>query len=96
MESDEKFRKIGAGHAGAMFRQGFSEVRAALYPDSNVAQPTEYGMIGTSTQGEIAEARRGESFELDHDSGSVLADRVRQSAERKERDDPGRALERGD
>lgn len=30
--------KIGAGHASAMFRQGLRELRASLYPESNVAQ----------------------------------------------------------
>ena len=28
----------------AMFRQGLRELRAALYPESNVAQPPEYGL----------------------------------------------------
>lgn len=51
--------KIGDGHAGAMFRQGFSELRGALYTDSNVAQPTEYGMYATKLPSEIAEERRG-------------------------------------
>lgn len=50
--------KIGAGHASAMFRQGLRELRNALYPESNVASPvTEYGVYGTKTPGEIAEAR---------------------------------------
>lgn len=50
--------KIGAGHASAMFRQGLRELRNALYADSNVAAPmTEYGIYGTRTPGEIADAR---------------------------------------
>ena len=50
--------KIGEGHASAWLRQGLREVRAAIYPESNVAQPPEYGLYGTMTPGEIAESRR--------------------------------------
>lgn len=72
-------RKIGAGHGSAMFRQGLRELRGALYPDSNVAQQTEYGMFGTQTPGEVAEARRDDGREMDEEEGrSVLADRMRQ------------------
>ena len=39
--SDKPKEKIGAGHAGGMLRQGGHEIRAAFYPDSNIAQPTE-------------------------------------------------------
>ncbi len=71
---DEPNAKIGAGHASAMFRQGLRELRAALYPESNVAQPPEYGLYGTKTPGEVAEARRGEERTLDEEPqrGSVL------------------------
>ena len=55
-----KVPKVGVGTWGAMVRQGFKEIRAALYPDSNIAQPTEHGIYGTATQGEIAQNRREE------------------------------------
>jgi len=41
-----------------MFRQGLRELRAILFPESNVAQPTEYGIFGTQTPGEVAEGRQ--------------------------------------
>ncbi len=72
-------RKIGAGHASAMFRQGLRELRGAVYPDSNIAQQTEYGVFGTETPGEVAQARRGDGRELGEEADrSVLADRMRQ------------------
>lgn len=58
--SEEKSNgpKIGEGHASAMLRQGLQELRGVLYPESNVAQPPEYGLYGTRTPGEVAEARK--------------------------------------
>lgn len=50
--------KIGAGHASAMFRLGLRELRAFFFPESNVAQPSEYGIWGTRTPGEVAADRR--------------------------------------
>ena len=79
--NEEDTPKIGAGHASAMFRQGLRELRAAMYPESNVAQPAEYGLYGTKTPGEVAESRRAD--ERNHDEepqhDSVLDDRLRQS-----------------
>jgi hypothetical protein len=49
--------KIGTGHFSAWFRQGMAELRAAMYPESNVAQPTQYGMVGTKTPGEVSAER---------------------------------------
>jgi hypothetical protein len=70
--------KIGAGHAGAMVRKGLEELRASVYPGSNVAQPSNYGLYGTLTPGEVAEAKH--SLELNRDEeparDSVLADRL--------------------
>lgn len=54
----EQQPKIGAGHASAMFRLGLRELRAVFFPESNVAQQSEYGVFGTRTPGEIAAARR--------------------------------------
>jgi hypothetical protein len=79
--------KIGEGHPGAMWRQGLDEIRNALYPDSNVAQKQgEYGLYGTRTPGEVAEARRDNGRSLDEeqsmDGGSILGDRLRQAEDR--------------
>lgn len=96
----EHVPKIGEGHAEAMLRLGLKELRAAavLSPDSNIAQPPEYGLYGTRTPGEVAADRRAEELdrdaeELDRDEEpkSVLADRIRQA---EARDDRGRDLER--
>lgn len=57
--SKKKKPKLGEGTLGAYARQGLAEVRGALYPTGNVAQPTDPGMWGNKTQGEIADERRG-------------------------------------
>jgi hypothetical protein len=77
----ETYTKIGAGHASAMGRQGLAELRGAMYPDSNVAQPSQYGLYGTRTPGEVAEARRPDERDMDeeHGHGSVIEDRLRQA-----------------
>lgn len=49
--------KIGAGHASAMFRQGLAEIRGALYNEGTVAQPTQLGIYGTKTPGEVQHER---------------------------------------
>jgi hypothetical protein len=55
--------KIGSGHAAAMARLGLKELRAAAFPEtSNIAQPSEYGLYGTRTPGEVAESRRSEEL----------------------------------
>lgn len=83
--------KIGEGHLAAMGRLGLDEVRGALYPESNVAQPIEYGIYGTLTPGEVADSRRDSGHELEPDmqsgGGSILGERMRETAGR---DDPGR------
>ena len=82
-------RKIGEGHAGAMFRQGLRELRGTLYPESNVAQQTEYGMFGTETPGEVAEARKGDGREFGEEAKkSVLADRVHAASARTQDSKP--------
>lgn len=92
--------KIGEGHAEAMFRQGLRELRGALYPESNVAQQPEYGMYGTRTPGEVAEARRDDVRDLEEeksaDRGSVLEERMREADGREAhgRDDRDLDLER--
>jgi hypothetical protein len=76
--------KIGEGHASAMFRQGLRELRGALYPESNVAQPPEYGLYGTQTPGEVAEARRAtpEPSRDEEPIKSPLADSLRRAESR--------------
>ncbi len=92
-------RKIGEGHAEAIARLGIRELRGAMYTGSNVAQPSEYGLYGTMTPGEVAEARRGDGRDLEEESprsGSTLADRMQQAKDRVDRDDDsrGRDLDR--
>lgn len=77
MKKDEAPQKIGAGHAEAMFRQGLAELRGAMYPESNVAQPTAYGIAGTKTPGEVMEDRKGEVLDPD-ERPSLLDDRLDQ------------------
>lgn len=70
--------KIGAGHAQAMFRQGLTELRAALYPESNVAQPSVYGIAGTRTPGEVMQEKQGELRDPD-EKPSILDERLKQA-----------------
>jgi hypothetical protein len=100
-DSDERKPKIGEGHAGAMGRLGLHELRAAAYPGSNIAQHSEYGLYGTRTPGEVAEARRGDERDLEEETsnGSVLDDRMRQAemnrdAQENRGEDRDRELER--
>lgn len=85
----EKSIPIGTGHAEAMFRQGLAELRAAAYfPESNVAQPPQYGLYGTRTPGEVAEARKEGERDLDEEPKSVLAQRLELAEERGREPDP--------
>jgi len=98
--SDDQTPKIGAGHVSAMGRQGLRELRAALYPDSNVAQHPEYGLYGTLTPGEIAADRKSTEIEQTPDQEqqpSVLADRLSRAEERipdRQREDREQTLDR--
>lgn len=79
MRKEEDLKpKIGAGHASAMLRQGLRELRATLYPESNVSHQAEYGIYGTRTPGEVAESRRQDGREMEEEppGGGVLADRL--------------------
>ena len=60
-----------------MFRQGLAELRAALYPESNVAQPTVYGMAGTKTPGEVMQDKQGDVRDPD-EKPSILDERLAQ------------------
>ncbi|MBL8880927.1 MAG: hypothetical protein JNG88_17575 [Phycisphaerales bacterium] len=62
---------------GAAGRQGLHELGAALYGPGTVAQPPEYGGIGTKTPGEV---QQGRSAEADRgDSQRTLDERVQQA-----------------
>lgn len=74
--------KIGSGHAGAMWRQGLAELRGAFFNESNVAQPTQYGVWGTRTPGEVAEARRADARDAEEEKGSILDDCLRRAGAR--------------
>lgn len=90
MRADEaSAAPIGAGHASAMFRQGLSELRGAMYQQSNVAQPAQYGLYGTRTPGEVAEERRSAERDFDEEPKSVVDERIQQ-AERAPDDGRGR------
>jgi hypothetical protein len=75
--------KIGDGHAAAMARQGLREARASVYPNSNIASQTEYGIYGTKTPGEVADSREG-SKEADEEKaeGSLIGARLQQTTGR--------------
>jgi hypothetical protein len=80
-------QKLGATALSGYFRQGLAELRAAApLADSPVAQATNYAMPGMATQGEIAEARKGESMDIDENS--VVGSRINRLG--PPRDDPGR------
>ena len=86
--------KIGSEHLAAMGRQGLRELRAAMYPSSNVAQQSEYGLYGTMTPGEVAESRRGDDRDLEDEKppASTLESRMPQTEARSgpepQRDSP--------
>lgn len=52
--------KYGAGHAQAMGRMGWQELRNAAYTGSNVATSGEAGLYGTATPQEVHEQRMSE------------------------------------
>jgi hypothetical protein len=66
-------RKIGEGHAAAMFRLGLKELRNTLNPSRDSVADHELGLFGTETQGEIAKARRGPGLGLEQESTATLS-----------------------
>jgi hypothetical protein len=58
-EVTQMARKIGEGHLAAMARLGVKELRNALNPSRESVADNEIGLVGTATQGEIADARGG-------------------------------------
>lgn len=72
-------RKIGEGHAAAMFRLGLKELRNAINPSRDSIADQEIGIAGTLTQGEIADARDGPGKRSNQESrtANVSLDDVR-------------------
>lgn len=66
-------RKIGEGHAAAMFRLGLKELRNALNPSQQSVADNEIGLFGTETQGEIAKARLGPGGGPEQESTAPLS-----------------------
>jgi len=89
-------RKIGEGHAGAMFRLGLKELRNAINPSRDSVADQEIGLVGTLTQGEIADARGGPGQGMEQESrvGNVSLDDVRAYAKELSQADD-RAREQG-
>ncbi len=91
--------KIGEGHLEAMGRLGLREIRGAFYPESNVAQHSEYGLYGTRTPGEVAADRRsdeGVPKDMDEEKDNQfpsVADRVQAAKERSEEMQPAKERE---
>lgn len=89
MESEPEKPKFGAGHAAAMGRLGIQELRGMVYPDSNVAQQSEYGLYGTMTPGEVAADRQDKIQDLDNADreGSILQKHLNRPDPRDDRDE---------
>lgn len=70
---EEPARKIGAGHAEAMGRLGWKELRNALSWEARSVADTEIGLLGSATQGEISQGRSGETgLDAEEEKTSVL------------------------
>lgn len=80
--------KIGSGHANAMFRQGLAELRAVLYPESNVAQPAQYGLFGSLTPSEVADAKKEQVRDGNEEPASVLGERLQAVEHEREGREP--------
>ena len=66
--NDSPAPKIGAGHAQAMLRGGFTEIGQIFkaLPDSIEPSSSEYGLFGTALPQEIHENRHGPRQNMDH------------------------------
>lgn len=97
MQSNSEKPKIGAGTLSASMRLGLTELRNAVFADSNVAaRHTETGMYGTATQYEVNQERQGQTPEMSSEHHSVLEDKLRQAEQAREgREPPSKELERG-
>lgn len=89
-------RKIGAGHAEAMFRLGLKELRNAANLSRESCADNEIGLAGTMTQGEIAEARGGPGQGPEQESSKTTSlDELRKEAEERRTHDQDRDNDRG-
>lgn len=88
MAGESSTPKWGASHADAMLRQGLAELRGALYPESNVAQPPQYGLFGNPTPGEVDRNAREASNDLSQWLAERGLDQPRE-AEPEKRESPG-------
>lgn len=75
----------GAGSLKAFWRQGLAELRAAVYTDSNIAQPIDGGMYGRETPGGVDDDRK-----IDPDAQPSLLKRALDSATERFRAQPER------
>jgi hypothetical protein len=98
-------RKIGEGHVSAMARLGLKELRNALNPSRESVADTEIGLVGTATQGEIAEARGGPGQGAEQESPSdtlsldglrAYAKELSQSEDRSKEQGKAQGKEQGD
>lgn len=89
---NEPKAKIGKGSFEAWVRLGLRELRAAFYPESNIAQASEYGMWGNKTPGEVADERRPDERDFDEEPTrrSIISERLDRS---HEWDEPGNEME---
>jgi len=76
--------KIGEGHAEAMLRLGFKELRNAFNPAKESVADSELGLYGTQTQGEIASARKGPGESPEQESMDDLRSAAKEKAKRNE------------
>jgi hypothetical protein len=86
-------RKVGEGHLAGMGRLGMSEIRALPYNGSNIAQPTEYGIFGRETPGEIAESRRFYEAWRGSDPSDVRANALNRASIERDRKTPDMEME---
>ena len=98
-QQDQADTKIGSGHARGMLKQGLSELRAAFYPGSNIAQPPEYGIFGKETPGEVSSSREAlgpdeEPSVLGEREQAAEAKRDEQAKSEHDKSDKGREQER--
>jgi hypothetical protein len=81
-------KKIGAGHAAAMGRLGLKELRNMANPSRESIADYEIGLYGSSTQGEIAEARGGPGSGPEQEtSNKKTMEDLRKEAHNRGRDD---------
>lgn len=92
-ENNDSKAPFGAGSLKAFGRLGLQELRGALYPESNVAQPTEQGMYGSATPQEVAKDKQEEAIPQKEESS--LDRHLREATERAEIEREKESKERG-